>query len=148
MAQFELVCETCNQPFYVRSRYYVSGPKARRYCSPRCRSIGHRVLPTPENISAKFWENVDKKSSDECWNWKLAPSSVGYGLVTLWQYKKTAHRVSYELHNGPIPDGLYVCHKCDNRRCVNPNHLFLGTQKDNIRDMIAKGRQYWPWASS
>jgi hypothetical protein len=110
-----------------------------------CKHVGHRVPPTPENIEKKFWEHTDVRGPDECWPWKLAPGNAGYGLVTLWKFKRTAHRVSYELHHGPIPDlggnhGGCVLHKCDNRICVNPNHLFLGTQGDNMRDMFAKGR--------
>lgn len=142
----ELICETCGETFTVRSVYYADGDRARRFCSAICRQIGHRVLPTPENIEAKFWASVDKRGPDDCWHWKLVPGNNGYGLVTFWQFKQTAHRVSYELHNGPIPEGegahgTCVLHKCDNRICVNPAHLFLGSQADNMHDMIAKGRQ-------
>lgn len=70
--------------------------------------------------------------------------SNGYGKLTVHRRTKLAHRFSWELTNGPIPDGMFVCHHCDNPPCVNPDHLFLGTAYDNMRDMIAKGRARSP----
>lgn len=85
-----------------------------------------------------FWERVDK--SGDCWIW-LRGVSQGYGIVNRRGLPpERAHRVAYELCIGKVPKGLSVCHKCDNPRCVRPDHLFLGTQSQNIRDCIAKGR--------
>jgi HNH endonuclease len=77
----------------------------------------------------------------ECWGWRGATFRFGYGKVKLWDgTRTTAHRVSYQIHYGPIPDGMFVCHHCDNPPCTNPEHLFLGTGADNNRDMAKKGR--------
>lgn len=80
------------------------------------------------------------KSENGCWEWNGAKRWNGYGKFS--HYKKTilAHRFSYEFYFGPIEEGFFVLHKCDNRGCVNPEHLFIGTQKDNMIDMVSKDR--------
>lgn len=87
----------------------------------------------------RFFSKVEKK--DGCWNWTATVSrNGGYGMFYLAGKMRIASRVSWELHSGEIPNGLCVLHRCDNPKCVNPNHLFLGTHKDNSIDMIKKGR--------
>lgn len=85
-----------------------------------------------------FWSRVNK--SIKCWEWIGHRDSKGYGKFHFKNKPESAHRVSFLIHNGIIPKGLYVLHKCDNRACVKPDHLYLGTQTDNMRDMYAKGR--------
>lgn len=95
-----------------------------------------RSLPTAE----RFWPKVIK--TDGCWLWKAGKRVKGYGSIREQRGRYLlAHRYSYELHNGPIPVGMCVCHACDNPSCVNPDHLWLGTNNQNVRDSVLKHRR-------
>ena len=96
------------------------------------------------SLADRFWPKVDVRGPNECWEWK-AGLRQGYGRIR-GEADRTgnteigSHRASWLIHFGAIPDGMYVCHKCDNKKCVNPKHLWLGTDGDNTRDMSQKGR--------
>lgn len=98
------------------------------------------------SFEERFWSKVKRMKSNECWEWIGYLKPDGYGLTRNINMKKhNAHRVAWEIIHGEIPKGegyhgYCVLHKCDNRSCVNPSHLFLGTHKDNMRDMVSKGR--------
>lgn len=94
---------------------------------------------TPET-ERRFWQRVSVGRLGACWPWQRHIKTTGYG-----QFSKnlSAHRVAWESARGPIPDGLHVLHRCDNRKCCNPAHLFLGTNSDNMADKLAKSRHRW-----
>lgn len=141
------LCErqSCQTPFYARNRSVAKGQG--RFCSNACKfewmaERGREFFQSRQRpVEERFWEKVDKSS--ECWLWLGAKSKEGYGYFAFEGKQTGAHRASYILAHGPIPDDLWVLHNCpggDNPSCVRPAHLWLGTVTDNNRDMFAKGR--------
>lgn len=99
-----------------------------------------RPLGSCTPIKDRLLRKVKVNTETDCWEWQGGKNNVGYGMIRDEHGMRTTHRVSYELHKGNIPKGMCVCHTCDNPKCVNPDHLWVGTKKDNSQDMIRKGR--------
>jgi hypothetical protein len=98
------------------------------------------------DVLARFESKYEPVTESGCWLWTASCGQYGYGQFSLKNSPRFSHRVAWELYKGEIPEGMCVLHKCDTPACVNPNHLFLGTRRDNNADMCAKGRfrGYWP----
>lgn len=108
-----------------------------------------RIISDPlarNNLEQRYWPKVDRRGENECWNWQAkARHPYGYGRMSAGRnIHLKAHQIGWTLENGPIPEGMFVCHQCDNPRCCNPAHLFLGDQSANMRDAKAKGRMSKP----
>lgn len=127
-------CEFCG----VEYQTVRSNADRRRYCSYACRDKAWQAAPSD------FWAKVHIGKADECWPCKDTTGVFidvhGYGHVGFQGRREATHRLAWALTNGPIPDGLIVCHHCDNPSCCNPSHLFIGTDKDNAHDRNKKMR--------
>ena len=156
-------CKDCGKPamgirrkdrksFYYPVRCQKCRAESHCFRTKNCDYCQSSYVPTnPSNkhcsLICAFWANVDKQSETECWPWKGRPTKVGgYGVLLRTHKLIRAHRLSWEIHYGPIPagngyHGICVCHECDNPICVNPDHLFLGSQQQNIDDMVNKERR-------
>lgn len=127
--------EGCDKKAVSRGLCDMHRTRLKRYGDPLVSFKPHG------SVEDRFWAKVQK--TDKCWLWTGFLSKKGYGSIGLGgrgTKRVFAHRFSYELHKGAIPDGLVVMHSCDNPRCVNPDHLSVGTHKDNTQDMVVKGR--------
>jgi hypothetical protein len=127
-----MTCLRCGKQFVTYPSHISKG---RKFCSQSCYHI-HRTESQPEH----FWDMVDKSSPDGCWTWTGFLTPQGYGRFCVAGDNHPAHAYAYELTYGPIPPGLEALHKCDNPPCVRPDHIFIGTQGDNVRDCATKGR--------
>ncbi len=135
-----LVCNHCGSAFLVEP--YKAKLVRTKFCSRRCRTdfAAGRRLSTEAEDRALFSLSFVKRETG-CWEWTECRDSNGYGLFFRGAGKsRLAHRASWEFKNGPIESGWFVLHRCDNPCCVNPDHLFLGSQQDNIMDMVRKQR--------
>jgi hypothetical protein len=135
-------CLHCGQ--LVTRRLANVKPSGRVFCSPLCHIAERDNLQVTKE---RFWQRVDcSGGSQACWPW-IGTKRYGYGFLKILKKPVRVHRFSWQIHVGPIPDGLHVLHKCNNPACVNPSHLYVGTDQDNMNDKIRAGRQNHPFGS-
>jgi len=134
------ICPCCGKRFFKKKDRSTSNWIKQNYCSSKCSKI---KFPIKIYLQNKYNDLMSKtqKTITDCFELKKCITSKGYGRIPIFGKNKSAHRFVWELLKGDIPEGLCVCHHCDNPKCINPDHLFLGTFYDNNHDKINKGKQ-------
>lgn len=129
-------CEQCGLVFSRKDKPGLALATFRRlrFCSYTCSNKAHEYGP------AKFLSFFDSADVDACWEWTGPRTGKNYGIFHMRKQRFSAHRYSYELFNGPIPNGLHILHQCDNPPCVNPTHLHIGTHQQNMREAKERNR--------
>lgn len=105
---------------------------------------GSYEWPMTASLESRFWQKVARVGDSECWEWLAFRNPSGYGMIRNGSVMALAPRVAWVIANGPVPDGKHVLHTCDNRGCVNIEHLYVGTNRDNIQDKVRRGRASFP----
>lgn len=129
------LCAQCGAAFPKPRGYSVRQWEGQKFCSRSCWGLSIRVA-----VEARFADMISPEPNTGCWLFTGSENGRGYGLIGISGRSVKAHRFAWESHNGAIPAGMHVLHKCDVRVCVNPDHLFIGTNYDNVQDKMAKGR--------
>lgn len=132
----KVICYRCNIQYDMTLKHYNMSIKrnSKHYCSKSCKH---------EPIEKRFWDKVNKTTNiKDCWEWKAGSRGLGYGTITYNKKQIDAHRLSWMMANNKynLASKDFICHKCDNPKCVNPNHLFLGNHSINMKDAYYKGR--------
>ena len=137
-------CARCGTAFGRHPKDSQTQWNKRRYCCKKCANLSAgKQRRSRQVISERFFKKVEFLTN-LCWKWTGCRTKGGYGRTGFEGKTTGAHRLSWILHFGPIPDGLHVLHKCDNPSCIRPDHLFLGTFQDNMQDKVNKGRGSGP----
>lgn len=131
------ICSHCLSRYYP----FLGTETISRFCSRACTYAGRRRIYDRAALTEHLMARVIPGATPlDCWGWRGSKGKNGYSYLGVSGQSRLAHRLSYELHVGHIPTGVFVCHHCDNPGCCNPAHLFLGTQADNMKDCATKGR--------